>query len=321
MDTVKLKKEFIILGVIIVVLGVYLFQRSDDRTHYKLPVLPALTASEITKIEITQSGRSVVLVRQDGRWVIDPPGVAAAPKSVQEMLDALSGLTLTALVAESPNYSLYELDDAHKIHVRAWQDGRLVRELDIGKTAPSFRHTFVRLAGDNRVYHARDNFRFHFAGGPEDLRDKTVLSFKSPDITEVRITSGTAEATFTRDKRPESSAPTAEAAGLWKGPDGAAVNAARLNALLTTLSDLTCEKFISDRSKDSFSHPVYSITLLGGKEHSLSIFAPSGADSGDHPAVSSASDSPFILSADQAKTIMKEPGELLEKGEKKEEKK
>ncbi len=321
METVKLKKEFIILGVIIVVLGVYLFQRSGDRTHYKLPELPALAASEITKIEITQSGQSVVLVRQDGRWVIDPPGVAAAPKSVKEMIDALCGLTLTALVAESPNYSLYGLDDAHKIHVRAWQDGRLVRELDIGKTAPSFRHTFVRLAGDDRVYHARDNFRFYFAGGPEDLRDKTVLSFKRPDITEVRITSGAVETTFTRDKSPESGTPAAEAAIPWKGPDGAAVNTARLNALLATLSDLTCEKFISDRSKDSFSHPVYSITLIGGQEHSLSIFAPSGADSGDHPAVSSASDSPFVLSADQAKTIMKDPGELLEKGEKKEEKK
>ena len=85
--------------------------------------------------------------------------------------------------------------------------------------------------------------------------------------------------------------------GLWKGPAGAAVNAARLNALLAALSDLTCEKFIPDRGKESFGRPVFSITLTGGQEHSLSIFAPSGTDSGDHPAVSSASDSPFVLSA------------------------
>ena len=101
METVKLKKEFIILGVIIVALSVYLFQRSGDRTRYTLPEVPALAASEITKIEITRAGQSVVLVRKDERWVIDPPGVAAAPKSVQEMLEALTGLTLTALVAES----------------------------------------------------------------------------------------------------------------------------------------------------------------------------------------------------------------------------
>jgi hypothetical protein len=189
--------------------------------------------------------------------------------------------------------------------------------LDIGKTAPSFRHTFVRLAGDDRVYHARDNFRFRFAGGPEDLRDKTVLSFKRPDIAEVRITSGNAAATFTRDQ----GAPTQEEASLWKGPAGAAVNAARLNALIAALSDLTCEKFIPDRGKESFGRPVFSITLTGGKEHSLSIFAPSGTDSGDHPAVSSASDSPFVLSQAQARTIMQDPGELLETGGKKEEKK
>jgi len=321
METVKLKKEFVILGVIIAALTVYLFQRSGDRTRYTLPEVPALAASEITKIEITRAGQSVVLTRKDEHWVIEPPGVAAAPKSVQEMLEALTGLTLTALVAESQNYSLYELDDEHKIHVRAWQDGRLRRELDIGKTAPSFRHTFVRLAGDDRVYHAQDNFRFRFTGGPEDLRDKTVLSFKRPDIAAVRITSAKAEATFSRDQGADPGAPTPEEASLWKGPDGAAVNTARLNALLATLSDLTCEKFIPDRGKESFGRPVFSITLTGGKEHSLSIFAPSGTDSGDHPAVSSASDSPFVLSEEQAKTIMKDPGELLETGAKKEEKK
>ena len=221
---------------------------------------------------------------------------------------------MTALVAESKNYSLYELDDENKIHVKAWQDDRLRRELDIGKTAPSYRHTFVRLAGDDRVYHARDNFRFRFTGGPEDLRDKTVLSFKRPDITEVRITSGNAEATLTRDKGADPGAPTPEGASLWKGPAGAAVNATRLNALIAALSDLTAEKFISDRGKESFGRPVFSITLKGGKEHSLSIFAPNGTDSGEYPAVSSASDSPFVLAQDQAKTIMMDPWELLEPG-------
>ena len=132
METVKLKKEFLILGVIIAALTVYLFQRSGDRTRYTLPEVPALAASDITKIEIGHAGQSVVLVRRDGRWLIAPPGWTAAPKSVQEMVEALSGLTLTALVAESQNYSLYELDDEHKIHVRAWQDDRLRRELDIG---------------------------------------------------------------------------------------------------------------------------------------------------------------------------------------------
>jgi hypothetical protein len=89
----KLKKEFIMLGVIIVALSVYLFQRSGDRTRYTLPEVPALAASEITKIEITRAGQSVVLTRKDERWVIEPTGVAAAPKSVQEMIEALTGLT------------------------------------------------------------------------------------------------------------------------------------------------------------------------------------------------------------------------------------
>jgi hypothetical protein len=75
---------------------------------------------------------------------------AFPPRLAQEMLDTLGGLTLTALVSESKNYALYELDDAQKANVKAWQGDQLKRDVDVGKAAPSFRHTFVRLAGDDR---------------------------------------------------------------------------------------------------------------------------------------------------------------------------
>ncbi|MCU0604225.1 MAG: DUF4340 domain-containing protein [Desulfobacterales bacterium] len=314
----KLKKEFLILGVIIAALAVYLYQRSGDRTHYTLPTLPALAASDITQIQMTRGAETVVLVRRDGRWRIDPPGYPVDPRLAQEMLDTLSGLTLTALVSASGNFALYELDDAQKANVKAWQNDQLKREIDVGKAAPSFRHTFVRIAGDDRVYHGRDNFSFRFRTRIEDLRDKTVLAFDRQEIREIQIAQGETRLTLVRTTAPAEPPPAGQGtAEAWQTADGRPANGAAVEALLGTLASLQADGFIEGRDKAALGQPIYSVELKGPQEHSLTLFAPTGGDSKDHPAVSSGSDFPFSLLEDHAKRIMKNPEEFLKKEEKK----
>jgi len=45
----KIKKEYIILAVIIAALLLYLSQRRTDRTLYQLPDMPEISNSDITK--------------------------------------------------------------------------------------------------------------------------------------------------------------------------------------------------------------------------------------------------------------------------------
>lgn len=317
----KMKKEILILGVVIAALAVYLYQRSADRTHYTLPALAVVAAADIDKIQMTRGAETVVLVRQEGRWRIDPAGYPVDRRLAQEMLDTLSGLTLTALVSESKNYALYELDDDHKANVKAWQGGQLKRDFDVGKAAPSFRHTFVRLAGDERVFHGRDNFSFRFRTRIEDLRDKTVLAFSRPDIQEIRITKNGAALTLVPapapTETPAAAGPPAPA-GAWQSSDGRPANGAAVEALMGELSSLQADAFIDGRDKTSFGPAIYSVALKGSQAHSLELFAPAGGDSPDHPAVSSGSDYPFSLSEDHAQRIMKDPEAFFKKEEKKE---
>jgi hypothetical protein len=321
----KIKKEFFILAAIIVALAVYLFQRSSDRTHYTLPAFPALAAADITKIQLTRPGETVALVRQDDRWVIDPQGYPVDPKSAQEMLETITGLNLTALVAESKNYALYELDDEHKVNVKVWQNDQLKRDIDVGKAAPSFRHTFVRLAGDDRVFHGKDNFSFRFRTRIEDLRDKTVLAYNRRDIHEVQLTSGDQTVTFTRipskKEEPASGQPAPSetppagqpAPNAWQSSDGRPADSAAVESLLGELANLRCDDFIEGGEKAAFSNPVYSIVLRDAQEHTLSIFAPAGPDSKYCPAVSSGSEYVFQLSEDHAQRIMKNPADFFKK--------
>ena len=311
----KLKKEYIIIAVIIIGLSIYLIGRNTDRTLYELPDVPAVAQKDITKIEITKNKESIVLSQKDETWYIDPQGYGADTNKVNAMLDVLDDLTVTTLVSESKNYILYDLSADEKINVKAWQGETLKRDLDVGKAASSFRHTFVKLADDERVFHARDNFRDKFDQTRDDLRDKKVLGFKQDDIQEIQITSAQLSLTLAKTQAAAKQADADEAKtdgnkppppqAVWQTPDGKTGDVAALNQVLSSVSDLNCQEFIDDRKKESFTGAVLTLQLTDSQKHSLSIFPKFKEDEENYPATSSGSDYPFLLSASQVDRIMK----------------
>lgn len=322
----KVKKEYSILVVIIVALVLYLVFREQEKTHYRLPKLPRVAGTEISKIEISKPEGSIILSKRDNTWFIDPKGYSADSRKIKDMLGTIEEFTLTALVSESKNYSRYHLGNDKKISVRAWAGNKLKREFEVGKPAPSFRHTFVKLAGDDRVYHARDNFRGKFDQTMEDLWDRTVLSFERTEIEGIQITKGEQSILFSRKEIPvevspgqksdAESPPPPKPEILWQSADGKKGDESTINRLLTTLSNLRCEKYLEGRNKNDFKDPIYSLKLKGAQEYSLSIFAKPNTEAKSYPTTSSQSDFPFLLSDGQAKGIMKNPDEMLEKPEK-----
>ena len=321
----KIKKEYLILILIIAALSAYLLMRSFNRTLYQLPEISSLDPGKITKIEISKNNDSIVLKKKDNRWYIDPPGYLADTNRVKDMLQVLETFHLTALVSEAKDYSRYDLDAQKRINVKAWLGDALQRNFDIGKTATSYRHTFVKLGGDSRVFHASNNFRSKFDLTTDSLRDKNVLSFKPADIQEVQITGNKASLKLVRSEVPAGPAasqqekadtsPSATAKFEWQSSDGKKGDDQNINRLLTALGGLHCEQYINERNKDSFSAPIYTVTLEGLQDYRLDIFAKLKQDDKNHPAVSSANDDPFLLSESQVQQIMVPPDQLLKKPE------
>jgi len=317
----KIKKEYIILAIIITALSVYLVMRRGDRTLYQLPEIAHVDRKEITKLQITKGETATVLNKKDNNWYITPREYPADPDTVKNMLDNIEKLTLTALVSESKNYGLYDLGQEEKINVKAWQGDNLKRDVDVGKTASSFRHTFVKTAGDDRVFHARGNFRNTFNVTGDDLRDKTVLTFKSADIQKIQLTKDRQTLVLTRTQTPakeeakdaekKESASTSAEETIWQTADGRTGDDIAVNQLLNTLANLRCNKFIDDHKKEDFTDPLYTLQLKGAQGYSLSIFAKAEEKGIDYPAISSASDYPFVLSDNQVNTIMKDPLKFL----------
>jgi Domain of unknown function (DUF4340) len=317
----KLKKEYFILTAILVALILYLTLHRSNITHYQLPELPAVPEKQISRVDITKPGRSIVLNKKDDAWSIEPKGYPADLTKVNGMLSVIGKLKLTALVSESKNYDRYDLGNDKKIHVKAWTGKTLARDFDVGKTAPTFQHTFVKLANDPNVYHAREDFRRKFDQSVDDLRDKVVMSYAQNTIGAITLVHDNKTVSLSRKEIPETSPGKKETAvkaakdqktkTVWADAKGQNEDPSKISRLLSFLNRLECEAYIDDSKKEDFKNPVYTINLKGDKEYALSIFAKKDKKDKTYSAVSSENNYPFTLSDTQVDGITSKIDDLL----------
>ncbi len=337
----KIKKQYLILSGIIAVLLIYLILGSGrSKMSYEVPRLKSLNQQEITKLEIILSDRTVTLSGQGEAWNIEPQDYPADPVKVEDMLETVANLTLTELASEQQDYQRYDLDQDSRITVKAYQEERLVREFDIGKIPSTYRHTFIRMADDTRVYYARESFRSRFENEIKDLRDKKVMSLDKNAVSEIHLTQEDTTLEFEKKMIPatppeEKTPPEKEETETetpqepqeqeaWVTDDGRTGDKTGLDTILSELSDLRCDDFIEGKAKADYSSPIYTVVLKGNKDYMLQIYAQEekveeeekeegGGVSQDekYPAVSSESPYPFLLSTYRAERIMKKPEDLF----------
>ncbi len=324
----KLKKEYLILVLIIVVLSVYLGTRSKDQTHFNLPQPAEVDSQKINRLVIAKGDQSIELSKKDDQWYIDPKGYLADSIKVKNMVKAAADLAITDLISESGNYERYDLADDQKINVRAFVDNQTARNFDLGKGAPTNQHTFARLADDPNVYHARGRLDTTFGHTAEELRDLTVLSFEKNDITALAIQKGAQSVTLAKKTvGPEEKAPPDKAEGQaeqkeapaqpqtqWQDADGKAVDQPTVQRLLGDFSNLKCSRFLEDSAAENLkaNAPTWTLTFRSEKEtYSLSAFDKPDADAAEFEALSSAGPYAFTLTKSKFETIEKQMDKLL----------
>ena len=311
-------KEYLILAILIVALSAYLIWQRQDRTAYRLPTLPAVERDAITRIEIDRPGQPMVhLKRVDGSWHVGAEEFAADADKVNGMLDIIASIQLTALVSEAKGYDRYDLDEAHRIRVRAWAGDSLKRDMSIGKPAPTYRHTFVTVADDPNVYHAREDFRGRFDRDLDQFRDKRVMSFKRETIHSLSLQIGAAEPVrFTRQASAETGSDKGAkpAPANWLDATGKQADNATIDQILGSLATLECAAYIYDQTKTALEKekPEYILTLEGEKTLRLALFAPGafGGQEKQRAGISSENDYPFLLSAFLSQELAEQIGKL-----------
>ncbi len=321
-----MKKEYTILAVVIIVLVLYLAFRKSDRTYYELPEFTEFASERISRIELKSPDSELELIKKDDRWVVGTEEYPADITRVADILSLLQDLKVTELVSESASYVRYGISDDKKITVKAWAGTQLERELDVGKAAETFGHTFIKLPKDKSVYLAAGNFSQKLEVSQDDVRDKQVLIFDENEITEVLIQAR--QQTLALNKKEiaeESSDSTAEEAGavdgeetktgiktFWETPGGETVEEGAVGRLLSALSDLKCAGYLEDSLKAELKNPTHTVTLKSqGDEYTISLFEKRGEDDSEIPGISSMNDSPFYFQKWKAEEITDSIQDLL----------
>ncbi len=310
------KKEYIVLAVIIVVLILVLVLRNQDKTHYTLPELEPVGEMQITRIVISRADSALTLARHDEIWKIEPYGYPVDPSHIEKMLDAVTGFTLTTLVSESENYIPYELNEEKRIGIEAFEGDRRIARFDIGKPASTYRHTFVRLADDPKVYQARENLRTIFDKEIKQIHDKIVLKVRKDYITDLTFVSGADTFTLKRVEPGSGAVPPVAGDSLmpepispWQTIDGRGADEKIVDGVVTRLTALKCDGYIYGRMKNDFTDPIFTLRVEGAEPATLTVFEK--GENNKYPAVSSENEYPFYLPEWVIKQIKKTPDELM----------
>ena len=283
-----MKKEYIILIILIIGLSAYLGLKKNDQVHYELPTIPQVDTTRIDRMEISKSDRIVVLDKGEKGWTVTDEKFPANPDEIKQILGTLKQIKLSALVSEAKDLARYELDDSHAVKVKALADKKVLRSFVIGKTAPSYNHTFIYLDDQDRtVYQANGNFKNQFDKAAADFRDKTVLAFDLESVKKVTLDKQGKTVTLVKaiasekpdqEKDKTKEALTAEKPApektIWENEDGSVVDQKTVSDLLSSLSKLECQAFMDDDQTARLKErqPSCQISLENDKVFVLNLF-------------------------------------------------
>lgn len=321
----NIKTEYLVLGIVIILLVLYLAMQRTDKLHYRIPGLDSLNTGDIQKIDITRKNTLITLALKDGKWLLGPKAYVADADKVKSILDTIAKLSLTEMISESQNYPRYGLDAQEKIGVKAYKGDRVLRDFEIGKPTATNGHTFVKLADDPRVYHARESFRNFFDQDMNEFRDKTVMKFDKNEITEIEVLSEGESQLFTRKVEKQAQAAGAketekkEAAGeiSWVTPDGQVGEKEKVDAIVDQLSLLQCAKYLEDKTAGDFSKPVMVVRAKGSTDYTLTIFEKMEKEADENPAISSQSPFTFLIPTYMMDGFSRNAREALKKNDEK----
>jgi hypothetical protein len=320
--TLKIPKEYLILGGVIValVLVLVLVSLSKSCTGQSLPTIAKIKKDDITKIVFTSSANGELTVEKDkeGKWRMIPQQYPVDKNSIDSMIANVADVTINALISDKKAYERYNLDDANKIAVSAFAGDKLARQYDIGKPSETSSFTFIKLADNPNIYSAKGNIRTVFDKKVDDMRDKLVMNFAKETITAFILETGGKTITIRQELNKIDPAATPEAgaqapAAVWKTDlSDKPVSDTVINELFDGMINLTCDTFVEGKTKQELSTQPFSyrVTARGAKDYVVT-YVDSGVEN-QYTGLSSESDYPFKVASWKATKLTRkiENGEI-----------
>ena len=279
----KTKQLLILLGILVVLVAIVgLVENPFAKSEYakKLEaaslLFPEFNKENVTKIEITASGETTTLAKENNQWLVaSMENYPADAEGVEDVLDNVTELKTTGLVSSNPEkQGQFEVDSSGAEAKLFDAGGNVLAHLFLGKTTPGYLSSYVRAADSNNVYVGKGNLKATFDKGTRTWKDRTIFSFNKGDVTHLSIKSEEEEIELEMD-----------AEGKWQmtKPEAIAAVEPELDALLDSLSDLDTDDFAdaNDLSEYGLDAPKSSV-LAKLNDGSTRLLHIGNEESGKH---------------------------------------
>lgn len=153
----KKKLSLLLLLQILLAGGLWAWSYNERTQSTKTRDLLAFETSEVTKVELLEQDRSLILSREDGKWVLpDHHSLPAEEQRVQSLLKSLNELktSFPETTSASAHQRLGLSEEKPDGRVKLYAGEKLVGDLLLG-SIPSFGQRYVRLGEQNEAYRIR----------------------------------------------------------------------------------------------------------------------------------------------------------------------
>ena len=274
-----MKNKLTLIVVLVAVAGAYIlltdpagwFKPSAAELALADPgkiILCGLSQADITAFTITKpSGEQFRLERQGDNWrtVKGDKSYKAQANKIERLLSDIPGVaTDTLLTDKASKHASFEVDAASGIRLGIEGTGLTTPiELTIGKAAPGYKGSFVRVGNGNEVYTSTKNLKSLVGFSFNDYRSKKPWEFDTLGVESLAIR---ALAGADEEQSPAVSFNLNE--GMWEQPEGGPGNQNKLAELVDKLSKMSVSTFADDATAEE--------TKLAGLEPHLLVSTASG---------------------------------------------
>ncbi|NQT77007.1 MAG: DUF4340 domain-containing protein [Bacteroidetes bacterium] len=269
----------ILLIALLVLAGIFVINKytgSEDLT-FRDKVL-SYNSELVNSLIITdyQSGEKIKIVQEEGVWNIYSEGkvYGADPDAIKNAIAMLNQLKIDSIAStKAGKWADYKVDEKEAIHIFLYQDDNLVGDLFIGKfdfkqlppAAPGRQPetkitSYVRLAGENKVYAVNGLLRSNFQGGKNPFRNRLLFQQRNHlDINKVTI------------KGSEKKLVLNMSTPVWT-VNGIPLDSTKTDRYLRSLSRLWSSNFIDEVDVSKMA-PAYTLMIEGNTFAAVTLTA------------------------------------------------
>jgi hypothetical protein len=234
---------------------------------------------EISAFEIKPIDGDAFRIEKDkDHWFVTVNGKRskADMERLDKMLEELPELRSDSLVtADAKQYDALEVSEGKAIVLKVYKgDVKPVVTLHVGKAAPGYQNSFVRMDAGKEVWNAGTNVKSLVGYTAQDYRTKKPWTFKPEGATKLTLTKFSApkEDEQTHAMPPPGAGPqlTFELKdGVWKqSGSGSNGNQSSIKEFLKSFSELQVSEYVDA--------PDAAVTQLAGRQPAISVESPEG---------------------------------------------